>query len=95
VYAVENNPAAPAGREAFIQYIENDQVSPNPLTELLIAQANRSEAPKKASVFKFTPTEAELPLDKRHSFLLDFSNPTITTKAQTDAVQFVSTGTLP
>jgi hypothetical protein len=97
VYAVENGPASPANREAFIQHIENDQVAPNPLTEALIAAANNRAADRKdVASFKFTPTEAELPLDKRHAFLLDFSgNPTITTQAQTQAVQFLNTGTLP
>ncbi len=97
IYAVENGPASPANREAFIQYIENDQVAPNPLTEALIAAANNRAAERKdVASFKFTPTTGELPLDKRHSFLLDFSgNPAVTTQAQTQAVQFVNTGTLP
>ena len=96
VYAVENGPATPAtGREALIQYIEGDQVSPKAQTEALIATANRDPAKKQVTVSKFTPTEAELPLDKRHSFLLDFSNPTITGQAQGQVVQFLGTGALP
>lgn len=97
VYAVENGPASPAtGREALIQYIEKDQVSPNAQTEALIAAANRTGAPKTVNVSKFTPTEAELPLDKRHAFLLDFrGNPTITGQAQGQVVQFLGTGALP
>jgi hypothetical protein len=98
IYAVENGPATPAtGREAFIQYIENDQVSPNPMTEALIASANnRAATAKKVTAFKFTPTEAQLSLEKRHAFLLDFSgNPQVTTQAQTQVVQFLGTGTLP
>ncbi|KFE62441.1 hypothetical protein [Hyalangium minutum] len=97
VYAVENGPASPAtGREALIQYIEKDQVSPNAQTEALIAAANRTGAPKTVNVSKFTPTEAELPLDKRHAFLLDFQgNPTITGQAQGQVVQFLGTGALP
>jgi hypothetical protein len=103
IYAVENGsvvpqtPAVPAGREAFIQYIEKDQVIPNPLTDELIAAANnRSATQKKVDAYKFTPTDAELALDKRHAFLLDFSgNPALTTQAQTQAVNFLDNGALP
>jgi len=95
IYAVENGPATPANREAFIQYIENDQVLPNPLTEALIATANRTEAKKQLLSFKFAPTEAQLPAAQRHGFLLNFSNPAVTTQAQTQAIQFISTGALP
>jgi len=96
IYAVENGPATPTtGREAFIQYIENDQVMPNPLTEALVATANRTEAKKQVASFKFMPTDAQLPPEKRHAFLLDFSNPTVTSDAQTQAIQFLSTGALP
>jgi len=95
IYAVENGPATPANREGFIQYIENDQISPNPLTEALIATANRTEAKKQLLSFKFAPTEAQLPAAQRHSFLLDFSNPAVTTQAQMQAIQFISTGALP
>jgi hypothetical protein len=96
IYAVENGPATPTGREAFIQYIEDDQVAPNPLTEALIATANRTEAQKPLASFKFTPSLTELPPEKRHGFLLDFmSNPTVTSDAQTQAIEFISTGALP
>jgi pimeloyl-ACP methyl ester carboxylesterase len=95
IYAVENGPATPANREGFIQYIENDQISPNPLTEALIATANRTEAKKQLLSFKFAPTEAQLPAAQRHGFLLDFSNPAVTTQAQMQAIQFISTGALP
>jgi hypothetical protein len=97
VYAVENGPATPAmGREALIQYIEKDQVAPNAQTEALIAAANRDPAKKQVTVSKFTPTEAELPLDRRHAFLLDFQgNPTITGQAQGQVVRFLGTGALP
>jgi hypothetical protein len=97
IYSVENGSAAPAGRAAFVQYIQDDQVVPNPLTEELIAAANNRATDKnKIDAYKFTPTEAELPLDKRHAFLLDFSgNPAVTTDAQTQAVEFLDTGALP
>jgi hypothetical protein len=97
VYAVENGPVSPANREAFIQYIQDDQVAPNPLTEALIAAANnRAQDKKDVAAFKFTDTQGPVPADKRHSFLLDFTgNPAATTQAQTQAVQFINTGTLP
>jgi hypothetical protein len=93
IYHVENSPTAPQGREAFIQYITEDQVTPNPLTAELIKAANDRASMKKVATFQFMPTEAELALDKRHAFLLDFSgNPAITTQAQTQAIQFLNTG---
>lgn len=97
VYAVENGPVSPANREAFIQYIQDDLVAPNPLTEALIATANnRAQDKKDVATFKFTNNEGSVPADKRHGFLLDFTgNPAVTTQAQTQAVQFINTGTLP
>ncbi|HEX8701698.1 MAG TPA: hypothetical protein VF815_22915 [Myxococcaceae bacterium] len=95
IYHVENSSTAPQGREAFIQYIAEDQVTPNPLTAELIKAANDRASTKKVATFQFTPTQAELPLDKRHGFLLDFSgNPAITTQAQTQIVNFLNTGTV-
>jgi hypothetical protein len=96
IYHVENGPAVPPGREAFIQSIEKDQVTPNPLTAELIKAANDRASTKKVAAFQFAPTEAELSLEKRHGFLLDFSgNPTITTQAQNQVTQFLNTGALP
>jgi hypothetical protein len=93
IYHVENGAAAPQGREAFIQYIEQDQVTPNLLTAELIKSANDRASTKKVATFQFTPTTAELSLEKRHGFLLDFTgNPAITTEAQTQAIQFLNTG---
>jgi hypothetical protein len=95
IYHVENGASVPPGREAFIQYITEDQVVPNPLTAELIKSANDRASTKKVATFQFTPTAAELTLDKRHGFLLDFSgNPTITTQAQTQVVNFLNTGTV-
>ncbi|HYI01716.1 hypothetical protein [Hyalangium sp.] len=97
IYSVENGPASPAERQAFIQYIEGDQVAPNPLTEALIASANSRAADKKDVVsYKFIPaTEAELPLSERHGFLLNFSNVATTVDAQSQAIEFLNTGALP
>jgi hypothetical protein len=97
IYSVENGPASPAGREALIQYIELDEVTPNPTTEALINAANnRAADKKKIATSKFTPSEAELPPAKRHGFLLDFSgSPAVTSEAQTEAVHFLETGALP
>lgn len=94
IYHVENSPTAPQGRQAFVQYIAEDQVIPNPLTAELIKSANdRAATAKKVDSFQYTPTTAELPVAKRHGFLLDFSgNPAITTQAQTQAIEFLNTG---
>jgi hypothetical protein len=95
IYHVENGASVPAGRESFIQYIAEDQVTPNSTTAELIRAANDRASTRKVATYQFTPTTAELALEKRHGFLLDFSgNPTITTQAQTQAVQFLSTGTV-
>jgi hypothetical protein len=99
IYHVEHGAAAPQGtdrREAFIQYIDQDQVAPNALTEELIRAANDRASTKKVATHPFMPSLGELSLEKRHSFLLDFSgNPVITTQAQTQAIQFLNTGSLP
>jgi len=95
IYHVENGPSVPPGREAFIQYISEDQVTPNPLTAELIKAANDRASTKKVATYQFTPTTAELPLEKRHGFLLDRSgNATITEQAQGQLVNFLNTGTV-
>ncbi len=98
VYSVENGSAAPA--RAVRPSSSTSRMTrslPIRMTEELIAAANnRATTRSKVDVYKFTPTEAELPLDKRHGFLLDFSgNPTVTTQAQTQAIHFLDTGALP
>jgi hypothetical protein len=89
--------AVPAGREALIQYIDQDQVTPNSTTEALIAAANRAnENKKKVTAFKFTFDPAQLPLPLRHGFLLDPGvAPEIRAQVQSQAIGFLDTGGLP
>jgi hypothetical protein len=96
IYAVENGPVTPAGRESFIQYIEGDLVIPNPTTEALIdAATDRAEGAKELDSYQFTSREGNVPLDKRHGFLIDFQgNPSVTAKAQNQAIGFLETGTV-
>ncbi len=95
-FHIENGSATPSGRQAFIQYIEMDPITPNPQTVAMINAANDRDSDNKIEVHLYTPTVAELAIDKRHGFLLDFTgNPTITAGAQNEAVQFLKTGTLP
>jgi hypothetical protein len=84
-HSLWNGPGAPADRQAFIQYIENDQILPNSTTEELIAATVRTNmgeetcaatpTPPCASVFEFTDADfgAFLPseLTQRHAFLLN------------------------
>jgi hypothetical protein len=96
-YHVENGAAAPSGREALMQYIDMDPVTPNQMTEALIAAANnRAADKKKVASYKFVYSEAELPLALRHGFLLDPRvSATIRAEAQGQAIQFLDTGALP
>jgi pimeloyl-ACP methyl ester carboxylesterase len=96
VYAVENGPASTT-REALIQYIQDDEVAPNPLTEALIAAANNRAQDKKDVATKlYNPSAAQLPGPARHGFLLNRAGDgSTTTQGQMDAVQFINTGTLP
>jgi pimeloyl-ACP methyl ester carboxylesterase len=96
-YHVENGAAVPAGREALIQYIDMDQVAPNPMTEALIAAANRaSDNKKKVATVKFVFDSAQLPYEQRHGFLLNPNiAPEIRTQVQTQAIEFLNTGALP
>ncbi|WP_224244924.1 hypothetical protein [Hyalangium gracile] len=95
IYAVENAQGLPAGREAFIQYIDADGVTPNPLTEALIAAANdRAAQDKKVTTYKFVPATPPAEGEERHGFLLDFANPVLTTQAQAQVRDFVTTGTI-
>jgi hypothetical protein len=94
IYAVENGPASTT-REALIQYIQGDEVAPNPLTDALIAAANNRAQDKKDVATKlYNPSAAQLPGPARHGFLLNFTDAATTTAGQTDAVQFINTGTV-
>jgi hypothetical protein len=97
----------PADRAVLIQYIEDDQVVPNATTVELINSANRDPANPQASVHFFNNLDTSLiPPGSRHGFLL--APPAgglpdggvapqaqqLTASAQTEAVGFISTGTL-
>ncbi|HZI11506.1 MAG TPA: hypothetical protein VE153_14080, partial [Myxococcus sp.] len=92
---LENSPSAPNGRQAFIQYIRGDEVIPNPLTEALIASANRA-ANQERTVQSYMFDISVLPTSARHGF---FSNPQIPApirdQAQNQVIGFLNTGTAP
>ncbi|WP_338873473.1 hypothetical protein [Myxococcus stipitatus] len=96
---LENSDKAPAERDAFIQYIKGDMVIPNPVTEGLIASANRNS---QKTVQTYMATIDPLPADYRHAFLLISVPPThpqyafmksIRDTAQDQVVSFLKTGT--
>ncbi|WP_224362714.1 hypothetical protein [Hyalangium versicolor] len=89
IYSVENGAGIPAGRKAFIQYIEGDLVAPNNLTEALFTASTKSSG-EEVLHYKFETTLAE---DDRHAFLLNFKDGgTVTGKAQSQVVEFLNTG---
>lgn len=95
----------PADRQAFIQYIQDDQFLPNPTTEELVAAAIRTNmgeetcgTPPSApctDVFEFTDDQfgADMPAnaDDRHGFLLNGKG-AVTGKGQSQVVQFLVSG---
>jgi len=79
------SPSIPAGRKAFIQFIEGDQTVPNSANLALVAAADRPFLPTPPSFgctaplycYEFTEADAmvpfdsmSVPLDARHGFLL-------------------------
>lgn len=95
-YFVENG-AVPPTREALVQYITNDEITPNPTTQAILNAANNRVAGKKmlASYLYETATPTPGQQGDRHGFLLNFKDPAVTTQAQMQAVQFLKTGVLP
>ncbi|HLL05825.1 MAG TPA: hypothetical protein VK539_34965 [Myxococcaceae bacterium] len=90
-YYVENG-TVPAGREALIQYITNDEITPNATTLALINAANnRDPSKKKVETSVVNPAG----LTERHGFLLNFRDRAVTEAAQNEAVQFLKTGMKP
>ncbi|WP_342377099.1 hypothetical protein NVS55_37590 [Myxococcus stipitatus] len=96
---LENSDKAPAERDAFIQYIKGDMVVPNPVTEGLIASANRNST---RTVQSYMVTIDPLPPEYRHAFLLISVPPThpqyafmksVRDTAQDQVVSFLKTGT--
>ncbi|MCY1000215.1 hypothetical protein OWM54_24045 [Myxococcus sp. MISCRS1] len=96
---LENFDKAPEGREAFIQYIQGDEVIPNPVTQGLIASANRTGATR--TVQSYMAQIDPLPTSARHAFLLiinaqDPGNAflrSVRDTAQAQVIQFLNTGT--
>ncbi|NPC75008.1 hypothetical protein HPP05_35200 [Corallococcus exiguus] len=95
-YLLENNAAAPTSaseHRAFIQYIEGDQVIPNPNTLALINAANRTDAPRTVASYMFKIDA--IPAAGRHAFL---NNPQIPQNvrdlAQDQIIGFLSSGTV-
>jgi len=91
---LENAPNAPAGREAFIQYAKDDVVIPNPVTEPLIAAANR-DSDKEVPAYRFDLDF--LPPEAHHPFMLlnvpgndDIAS--VRNKAQDQIIKFLNTG---
>jgi dienelactone hydrolase len=90
---LENATSAPNGRQAFIQYIRGDEVIPNPLTEALIASANRDSQRTVQSYMFDIPV---LPTSARHGFFSDPRIPeSIRNQAQDQVIGFLNTGTAP
>jgi pimeloyl-ACP methyl ester carboxylesterase len=86
----------PANRAAFVQYIDQDEVIPNPTTELVLNAFKKSGPTPAPSVHFFSAaTDPMPPLGHRHAFLVNYANPQTTGKAQSEAVKFVNTGTYP
>jgi len=64
-YFLENAPSAPAGRDAFVQWIKGDTVIPEPVTNFLLTSANRGGQRSVASyMFDVQP----LPMHAKHGF---------------------------
>ena len=93
------NRAMPAGRKVFIQSIQNDFVVPNYVTDELI----KASGLPSTNLHRYNPT---LPADftctsapagslcagDRHGFLLNFKDPVLTSTAQAEVMNFVTTG---
>ena len=82
-------PALPAGRDALVQYITNDQVVPNTNTVKLILAGSRANPLDLACWNPGTPAAAD-----RHGFLLNFADPAVTSQAQVQLVDYLNTGTV-
>ncbi len=86
------NGTVPADRKALVQYIVNDEITPNATTQSLINAANNRDPSKKDLA-----TSAANPagLTERHGYLLNFRDRPVTEAAQNEAIQFLRTGALP
>jgi len=90
-YGVLNGPGLPGSRKALIQYITRDQVVPNPTTLELISAANQTASIQRLiDVCPYDPSDSLLPLPARHGFMLNFTSPTTTLAAQTQALGYIT-----
>jgi pimeloyl-ACP methyl ester carboxylesterase len=87
---IRNGSGVPADRDALVQYITGDKVTPNTSTRALIDAANLRPGARPLTVHEYNPTATELPGDARHGFLTNFANADISTGAQEEAVQFLT-----
>ena len=98
-YLLDNNPAAgtdPAVHRTFIQYIEGDEVIPNPNTLALINAANRKDAPRTVASYMFGENViGAIPASGRHAFLNNPQIPeAVRNAAQDQILGFLATGTV-
>ncbi|MBN8229809.1 hypothetical protein JYK02_20050 [Corallococcus macrosporus] len=100
-YLLDNNAAAGTDvnvHRAFIQYIEGDEVIPNPNTLALINAANRTGAPRTVASYMFpasNPLVGAVPASARHAFLNNPGIPeALRNAAQDQIIGFLATGKL-
>jgi hypothetical protein len=62
-------PSQPAGRAAFVQYIENDEVIPNATTALLLSSANRTQPDPNAVQWYMWSLPQLTTFGAKHNFL--------------------------
>lgn len=93
-YALAGSQSA-TGRKVLIQYAEGDLVTPNPMTEKLLAAAGRHpEHTLAATKFTFS-SEQTYPLASRHGFLLGTAGQSVAQVAQSQIISFFATGAVP
>jgi hypothetical protein len=80
----------PSTRKVFIQWIQGDQVVPNPTTNELVAASVRGA--RMPMLEMVNPPLATLPPANRHGFALNFVDPATTAAAQAELTQFIVTG---
>jgi hypothetical protein len=80
----------PATRKVFMQWIQGDQVVPNPTTDELVAAA--TQGPAMPMLQEVNPPLASVPPANRHGFALNFVDPPTTIAAQTAITTFIVTG---
>lgn len=93
------NPGQPSNRKVYVQYIEGDEVLPNPTTlEWLGAATRRTNQPQTFfySSSSTPPVTMSCPTSARHGFLLSTScDPLLTQSGQSKLATFLATGVAP